>query len=202
MAKKPKVERKLLRVSVVAVFILAIIALAVGWLLSSFYIIFDGLFSIIGAVLSFLALRVVVFVAKEDHLRFPFGKEPMEVLIVIIQYSIVLVFLIFAIKDGIEAILSGGQPVVLGWAIFYLALMSVFVFLVYAYLKKEEGKAESVIVEAEVPQWKISLIQSIGALIGYIFAQIAVWFSFEEVPTYVDSVMLCIIALILVKTPI
>lgn len=196
-------EAKVLRFSILVMFMFALLGIIFGLLLQSEVIIFDGLFSLFSILLSYFTLLGSRFIHKKDHFNFPFGKEIIEPIIVLVQYTIVLLVLIYTFQSAVYTIIAGGNELQLGWVIMYVAISTLLVYLVVLKIRKFYNKDEySTLVDAEIKSWEVTLTQSLGVLIGYILAQIAVWLSFTNITPYIDPVILLIVVVVASKTPI
>ena len=120
MSKNYEMEDKALRLSIVILIVFAFAGIIFGTILSSDVVFFDGVFSLFSVIISFITLRISRFIHKQDHFNFPFGKENIEPVVVIIQYMILIGFLLYALYDAVIIILSGGSEVELGGVIIYL----------------------------------------------------------------------------------
>ncbi|EPE61770.1 cation efflux protein [Exiguobacterium sp. S17] len=87
MPKDPRLERFVLRVSVFGSLFFAIAGIIVGYLLSSTFILFDGVYSFLSVIMSWISLRAGVCMLTSDK-RFPFGKSTIESLIILFQYGV------------------------------------------------------------------------------------------------------------------
>lgn len=202
MKKNSKLEAKTLKQSVLFSLAFAISGILFGIILSSNYILFDGIFTLIGFLISYITLRLSVFVSKKDHIKFPYGKEAIEPIVILLSYSITLYFIIVSLFDAIDIILNGGQDIVLGITIIYLGISSIFAYLSYKKVKAASLIANSVLLDTEKDAWKITVIMTIGAFIGYVIAQVLIWFSFDNISYYVDPIILLLIIILVIKTPI
>lgn len=79
-------ERGLIRASVVGAFLFAVVAVVWGVAINSQVILFDGLYSSVSVLLSLVSLLAASYVRQTDDLRFPFGKEVIEPLVVTLKY--------------------------------------------------------------------------------------------------------------------
>lgn len=201
MPKDPQLERYVLRVSVICSFFFAIAGIVVGYWLSSAFILFDGIYSFLSVIMSWISLRAGVYMLTTDK-RFPFGKSLIEPLIILFQYGVLLYVIVDAFLGAIDDVRSGGNELVLGGALVYLAISATLTYGIFRYLRMFQIKASSGLVSAEIVQWRLSFILTGGALVGYLIAQVLVWLSFDAISPYVDPVMLIIITLWLVKTPL
>ncbi|ACQ70074.1 MULTISPECIES: cation diffusion facilitator family transporter [Exiguobacterium] len=201
MPKDPQLERFVLRVSVFASLFFAISGIIVGYYLSSAFILFDGIYSFLSVIMSWISLRAGVFMLTADK-RFPFGKSTIEPFIILFQYGVLLYVIVTAFLGAIEDIRGGGNELVLGGALVYLAISAALTYGIFRYLRTFQLKASSGLVSAEIVQWRLSFVLTGGALVGYLIAQVLVWLSFEAISPYVDPVMLLLITMWLVKTPL
>lgn len=200
--KDPVIEDRLLQHSIFSSLFLSVFGIAAGFLLSSSFVLFDGLYALLSVVLSVFSLRGGRFITVKDDVHFPFGKESLEPILVFFQYLIVFLLLIYAFVDAIDTIRSGGDPVELGFVIGYLTISALIALIVYRHLKQLNRSARSILATAEVEQWRLTVIMGIGAVAGYGIAGIATWLSFENVARYVDPVMLMLIVLFLIRYPV
>ena len=74
-----------LRVSAAGALALAIVGIGWGWAVSSQVILFDGLYSVIGFVLSWFGLRAAALVQRGPTPNYPFGREALAPLVVAVQ---------------------------------------------------------------------------------------------------------------------
>ena len=202
MGKNIQTETKLLKLSIWAMLGFSILGLIFGMLLSSSYILFDGIYSLQGVVLSFFSLRLSHFIRKKDHFNFPFGKESLEPGIIIIQYLVALILLVITFAESVYSILHGGNSLELGWTIVYIGITTIVVYVVYTRIRKESKGAYSPLLDGETKQWKLSLYQNIGVFIGYMIAQATVWLSYDFIVPYIEPAILIIVVILLIKTPI
>ena len=201
MSKNPAYERYVLRVSVIASFVFAVGGIVVGLLLNSSFILFDGVYSFLSVFMSYLSLRAGTYMLTADK-RFPFGKSTIEPLIILVQYGVLFVVIVNAVLGAISDIRTGGNELVLGGALLYLAISSLLSYGLYRYLGTFQERAASGLVQTELVQWRLDTWLTVSGLIGYLIAQLFVWSSFDDVAPYVDPVMLILSGLWLLQTPV
>jgi len=147
-----KTNRKVLIFSMIFTIVFMIIALIVGFLTSSQVILFDGIFSMVGVILTYLSLSALKFIKKKDDWNYPFGKATFEPFVAVIQYCIILYICINNITTGIQVILDGGHEVDILSGIFYGGFSLVFNVIVFVYLKNLAKKNATAIAEVEIAQ--------------------------------------------------
>lgn len=190
------IEEKVLKLSIFIMMVFAVLGILFGILLESEVILFDGIYSIISIVMSYVTLIVVRFIRKEDNKRFPFGKEGIEPLVIFIQYLFLNIVLLYMLFDGIQMILNGGSDIKLGLTILYLIVAT---FIQYLFVKKIvpiSEKTYSVIAKTEVELWKISLRQSLYVLAGYSLGAVLLLFKESIITSYIDPIILIVFIII------
>ncbi|GAE31292.1 cation diffusion facilitator family transporter [Alkalihalobacillus hemicellulosilyticus] len=195
-----KKEKQLLQLSIYGALLLAVIAIIWGFLISSQMVVFDGLYSLISVKLSFLSLLSANFIRKRDSKRFPFGKQMVEPIVLLVKYTAILLLCITAIISSGMTLFSGGAEVNFGYAMLYALLSTVLCFGVYMHLKKESSQLG--FVQAEANQWKMDMYLSAAVLLGFIVALLVSSTSYAHFTPYIDPLMVIIVAGAFLKVPI
>lgn len=193
-------EKNLLKISVFVALFLAIFGVIWGTLVSSQIIFFDGLYSFVSVMLSLLSLLVAQFIKKSDRMRFPYGKEMLEPVVIIIKYGVILLLCIITLITATLSLLSGGQETSVGWALIFAFVNTIGCVAVFILLNKNKG--ESGFIQAEANQWKMDTLISAAVLVGFITAVLISFTPFEYLVPYVDPVMVLIVVGYFLKTPI
>ncbi|WP_052144530.1 cation diffusion facilitator family transporter [Halalkalibacter okhensis] len=193
-------EKNLLKISVFVALFFAIFGVIWGSLVSSQIIFFDGLYSLVSVILSLLSLLVAQFIKKGDKMSFPYGKEMLEPVVIIIKYAVILLLCIITLITAIVSLLSGGQETSVGQALIFAFVNTIGCVGVFILLTKNKG--ESGFVQAEANQWKMDTLISGAVLIGFITALLISFTPFKYLVPYVDPVMVLIVVGYFLKTPI
>ncbi|WP_336642387.1 cation transporter [Microbacterium sp. MMO-56] len=104
-------ERRALTASLILSVVLAISALVVGILAGIRIIVFDGAYMAIGWILSWASLRAARAAASGPTRRFPFGRDALAPLMVVIQGLALAGTLVLAFGDALVVIRDGGSEV-------------------------------------------------------------------------------------------
>ena len=139
-------------ISVIAAIIFAVAGMVWGLILSSQIILFDGLYSLISVALSLLSLYSVSYMKKKDWRKYPFGKEMIQPLVIIVKYSVILILVIASLIAAIFSLFTGGREILLNSALVYTIFASFACYVVYFWLKRKEAKGSSGLVTAEKNQ--------------------------------------------------
>lgn len=189
-------EEIVLKLSMFILMVFAVLGIVFGILLESEVILFDGVYSIISVVMSGLTLLITRYIRKDDKLKFPFGKEGIEPLVVFIQYLFLNVVLLYMLVDGIKMILNGGNELNLTLTIVYLLITTLMQYLFVKKIVQISKTTYSVIVKTEVSLWKISLKQSLYVLAGYMLGMIFLLFEENNITSYIDPIILIVFIIV------
>ncbi|MFV8828569.1 cation diffusion facilitator family transporter [Alkalihalobacterium sp. APHAB7] len=193
-------EKKLLKISVYGAVMFAVTGVVWGYLISSQMVMFDGLYSLISVMLSLMSLFAAQFIQKRDTKKFPFGKEVLEPLVIIIKYAVILIICLVAVVSALEALVSGGRETNIGSALLYSILSTVACWGVFVYLKKQ--KQGSGLIQAEANQWRMDMVLSGAVLVGFLIAAILTYTQFTFLTPYMDPLMVLLSAGFFLKVPI
>ncbi|MCR6108477.1 cation transporter [Salipaludibacillus agaradhaerens] len=193
-------ERKLLTLSVIGALVFALIGIVWGIMSSSQMIFFDGVYSFISVILSMFSLLMAQFMTKSDTRRFPYGKEVLEPISIIVKYTAILILCIIAVISAIQAILSGGREISLGFALLYSFMSTIGCWIVFVILNKR--KMVSGFITAEANQWKMDTLLSAAVLLGFLIASLISRTSYSAFIPYVDPLMVLIVMGYFLKVPI
>ena len=111
VAARRAVERRALRASLIASIVIAVGAITLGALSGTRIIIVDGAYMSIGLILSWASLAASTAAASGPTRRFPFGRDALAPLMVVLQGVALAGTLVFAVGDAIVRIRAGGAAV-------------------------------------------------------------------------------------------
>ena len=191
------VNQKAVNVSIICGFIIAVVGIITGLILSSQVILFSAITSFIGGIVTLIPLVSLRFIKKKDVHKYPFGKETLEPFIAIMQYLPLLFICIYNIFTAIRVILGGGNAVNATSGMLYGLFVTVFHISVCIYLIRLTKMQSSAIAEAEVMGWKFESAIGTGILLGFGIAWLLSAFSLTGAIPYVDPILTLIIFLIL-----
>lgn len=189
-------EEKSIKFSMIMLLVFALLGITFGTLLKSEVILFDGIYSIVNLVTSYIVLRIVRFIGKKNTEKFPFGKEGIEPFVLFIQYLLLNLLLLYMFIDGIQIILNGGNELNLGFTIVYLLMTTILQFFLVRRLANIAKSSRSVIVKAEVFQWQLSLKQSVYVSIGYMIGIIFLLLNEQAILSFIDPIILLVFIIV------
>ncbi|EHK2405695.1 cation transporter [Clostridium perfringens] len=165
-------------------------------------ILFDGMYSLGGVILSLLALMGSIYINKKDYEKYPFGKRMIEPLIVIIKSLAIFIMCIYSLTGSIKELITGGNEVQYGYALIYALISTLGCGIAYFFLKKKGKAINSSLVNIESSQWLMDTLLSMGVLVGFLIANIIKHTEFIWFNRYLDPLMVIICSLVFIKMPI
>lgn len=195
-----RTEARALRISAGAALALALAGVAWGLAASSQVILFDGLYSLIGFALAWLGLRAAALVQRGPTAAYPFGREALAPLVVIVQALVLLGTFAYAAADAVGVILAGGSETEVGSALAYSVLT--LVACVVAYLVLVRLQAGSDLVAAEAIQWRAGVVLGVAMTVGFGVAVVLGRTAWSGVAPFVDPVLVLLAAVLILPAPV
>lgn len=195
-----RIERRLLRVSIAAAVVFAVLGIGWGWLAESSVILLDGAYALIGLGLGLLSLHAARLVEAGPTPKYPFGREALAPLMVGIQGMVLLGTFGFASFDAVGVILEGGSETALGSAMGYAIVSLIGAVGLWWYLRTRA--AESELVQAEASQWAAGWVLSAGMLVGFGVALLLKQTSLARFAAFADPVLVLLASAVILPTPL
>jgi len=202
MRDNARVEQSALRFSMISIIFFVLLGLVFASFTHSGSILFDGIYSLISFAIASLTLKVSQLAEKPDDETFHFGYTQFEPLINVIKSLFVLGACIYAFFGAVKSLMSGGNPMEMGYAVIYGVIAAFGSFGVGLYLKRKSKKCRSGLLQVEAMEWMIDAMLSFGILIGFVCAFILQQTRWNYLMPYVDPVLLIIIAIIALPVPL
>ncbi|WGD36595.1 cation transporter [Lysinibacter sp. HNR] len=197
----PAVERRVLIISLLASLAISILAIVWGILAGARIILFDGVYLLLGLLLTWISLRVSQAVEDGPTARHPFGRASLTPFAISLQGLALLGTLIYAAGDAIVIVLGGGSDVAPLSVAVYGTVTAVIGYAVAYRLPRLAGSSELVVVEAA--QWKagavLSTVMAAGAGAALLFSTMP---NLSGVVLYLDPALVLIAVAILLPIPI
>lgn len=193
-------EQRLLLTSIIAGGALGVLGVVWGWVSGSHAILFDGVYSSFSLVLSWLSLRASRIVAAGPTTNYPFGREALAPLVIMVQGLALLGTLGYALVSSVMALLQGGSDVEAGSGMAYGALTAAVAFAFWWYIRGYGRRSE--LVMAEATQWLAGGGLSLGMLLAFGFAFAVQGTGWSAAAAYVDPAVVIVACLLFVKVPL
>jgi predicted Co/Zn/Cd cation transporter (cation efflux family) len=192
-------EARALRLSVYASLLVGLVGLTWGLAVDSRVILFDGVFTIFGTALSGLSLLASWAAALKPDERYPFGREAVIPVAILIQGAALTGTLVFAAFDSIALILAGGTDAaplsVVGYGLLTLAVAIAMAVGLPRFAPRSELAA------AEADQWWAGALLSGIIAVGAAAAAGAAAAGWHGVVAYADPVLVLVAVVALAPVP-
>lgn len=205
-----KTEKHVLRVSFYAILAFGTLGIIFGLITGSSAIIFDGVFSLVDAVMVGLSIILVNLLEKSaaDDLpgamkrRFTMGFWHLEPIFLAVN-SMMLIFVAgYALLSSIQTIRAGGHDVNFGPAIVYTIIVLFICIGVAVYSARANRYLRSAVVAMDIKGWLMTGGISGALLVAFTIALIMRRTGHTEYLPYVDPVVLAVVALVLITVPL
>ncbi len=176
-------------------------ALAVGWgiVAESRVLLFDGVYVLLGILLSWLSLVASSAASAAPTRMFPFGKQAATPLVIAVQGAALLGTLLYAGFDAITLIRAGGSDVAPETVLAYGVISATCSLLVSLWLGR---RASSDILAAEVAQWRAGALLSGVIAVGGAVALVLDGTSWSAAVAYADPVLVLLACVLLAPLPV
>jgi predicted Co/Zn/Cd cation transporter (cation efflux family) len=201
LALRSELEASLLRLSVAATVLIAGLGVLFGLVSGSLAIIFDGLFSVVDAVITALMLVVARLVAKESNQRFQYGYWHLEPLVVALKAAVLMTLVVFGFLGAVQSLMAGGHAPQLGPAILYSVLVVLICAGTWFWLWRHNSRIESALVAIDLKAWAASGIITAALLLAFLAALAMKGTRFEHLIPYVDPMVLALLSLAILPVP-
>ncbi len=193
------VRQALLR-SIAVTAALGSIGVVWGIISGSQMILLDGVYAIIGIIVSWLLLQASAMAEAGPTSRFPYGREAVTPLVIGVQGFILLATLVYALAEGVFTIRDGGSEVAPGPAIAYAAVTASASITFWRWLLRQAKTSDLLI--AESTGWRVAALRGVGMLLGFVVLLALTDSSWSRAAPYVDPVMVIITCAAFLPAPI
>ncbi len=205
-----RTEQQALRASLVALLVLSGLGISFGLWSGSSAIIFDGVFSLVDAVMSVVSIVVSGLIIRSTanrlpdrvQRRFTMGFWHFEPIVLAVNALLMMSVAAYALTESVAALLSGGRDVEFGPAVAYAAIVLVLTMTIGILEHRANRSIGSALVAIDVKGWLMA-----GGVTGALLVAFGVGFlidgtRFDHLMPYVDPAILAIVATVLIPVPI
>lgn len=193
-------ERRALLVSITGAACIAGLGITWGIVSGSQMILFDGVYSLLGVGLGWLALYAAGLAREGPSERWPYGRDAAIPFVIGIEGIALLGTCLYAAVDAVLTILAGGSDVSPGWATLYAAISLVVPLAIARWLRVTSPRSE--LVHAEATQWLVGGLLGLGMLVGFGSVWVLQGSRWEQATSYVDPTMVLVSCVAFVVAPV
>ena len=204
-------EKEILKLSIFSTIILATVGLFFGLLASSATIIFDSIYGIIDALMTFLALivaRLITastsnnFIHNKLEKHFTMGFWHLEPIVLGVNGILLISASIYAFINAIDSFLLGGREIIFSYAIFITSISIIFELSLGLFIRKVNKKIKSEFLNLDSISWLVSAAMSFGFLIAFSFGYIIKDTNLQYITPYIDPFVLIIVSIFIIPMPL
>ncbi|AZL87064.1 MULTISPECIES: cation transporter [Aliivibrio] len=195
-------ERQLLLVSTFSALLFAIIGIALGTLIHSLVIIFDGVYSLVSLGLTLISLAAVLYIRQEDISKNIKRVKVIESSVILLKGIAITLMCVLSFIAAIQAIMQGGREVNTGIALAFGAFSMVGCYTSYWVMKTQGREVKSALVDAEAKQWLMDTVISAAVFVGFMAAKILLLTSYAEYAKLADPTMVVIASVYFIIVPV
>lgn len=204
MTKKKRMlnETHILRFSVGAGLVIAVLEVILSFTTKSQAILMDGVFDTAEGIVAGLFVLLLPLLYKPETEKMPYGYAQLESIFMIVKGSALASITIGLIIDNVRIMMAGGRSVnsfVVGTFELFLCAFSI---VVLSFLRRMNKHMNSLVVDAEILSWKIDIFCCLGVGLAFIFEIFLKGTSVAFVCQYVDQVVAIVLALFMLPQPI
>lgn len=200
-----RTEQQALRSSLVAVLILSALGVGFGLVSGSAAILFDGVFSLVDALMSIISIVLAGLIASSTvrglPRRFSMGFWHFEPLVLCLNALVMMSVAGYALLQAVTALLDGGRDVEFGPAVIYTVVVLVLAVAMGVLEHRANRRIDSALVAMDVKGWLMSAGVTGALLVAFVIGMIIEGTSAEHLMPYVDPVVLIVVATVLIPVP-
>lgn len=194
-------ESTTLKVSAVIATGFAVAGLAVGVIMGSLVIAFDGIYSLVSLLLTLLSLAAASQLKRSDSWLTKYGRENVEAGVIAIKASVILLIVSMSLYSAVGAMFTGGRPVDTSIATVFGAFNVLGCAYAWWYVAKKNNTMNSNLIDAETKQWQMDTMLSVAVMTGFIAAWVLEQSLLSAYSVYADPMMMILMSAYFIKVP-
>lgn len=199
-APAPLPERRALLQSIWVAVVISAVAVIGGLAAGSRIIVFDGVYGLVGLSLTWISLRASRIVAEGPNATYPYGRESLTPLAIVLQGIAMLGTLLLAALDAVVLIIDGGSDVAPLSVVIYGLFSAIASAAFTAHLLRRAGGSELVRVEAL--QWRAGAVRNGVMVAGAVVAIAIAGTAAGGVVRFLDPILVLVAVAMLAPIPI
>lgn len=195
-------ERQGLRLSVFGALFMAALGLGFAALTDSQAVLLDGIFSLIGAVVSVLAMRVSTLVRQPDDEHFHFGYAAYEPMLNLTKGLLIAFVSFLAAWAAIDSILTGGREIQGKMAVIYALIAACGCLLIAWSQRRLARNTSSPLLEVDSKNWLMDGLISGAVAVGFVVVVLVQGTAWSWMTPYADPVVVLVLVALSMPIPI
>ncbi len=204
-------EQSVLRNSIAVSILISALGIGFGLAANSTSITFDGIFSLVDASMSLLALVVVKLItsyssseglSRRLRERFSMGFWHLEPMVLGLNGTLLIGVAIYALINAVSSLLAGGRHLEFGWAIAYAFATLVACASMAIVQVRANRRIRSEFIALDVKDWIMSAGITAALLIAFCIGLAIQGTRWQWLSPYIDPAVLTIVCLLIIPLPI
>ncbi|MFC2251539.1 cation diffusion facilitator family transporter [Labrys portucalensis] len=204
-------EQGILKVSIAVTIFVAGFGVVFGLLSGSFSIVFDGVYMLVDASMSGLALIVASLIATNSspatavgklHERFTMGFWHLEPMVLGLNGAMLIGAAIYAMINAIGSLMVGGRDLQFGYAILYAAVALAACIAMAVIETRMNRTIRSDFVALDAKAWIMSAAITGALLLAFCIGYAIEGTRFDWLTPYVDPAVLLLLCLVIIPLPV
>lgn len=175
--------------------------LALGLIVGSLVIVFDGVYSLVSLLLTLLSLAASKYINRPSDSNFPFGRAIIEPIVIAFKATVILLVVGYSLYSAVGALMTGGREVDASIATVFGALNVLGCGYAWWYIANKSKSFFSGLIEAESKQWQMDTLLSVAVTAGFIAAWLITLSPYTELAVYADPMMMVLMSFYFIKVP-
>lgn len=194
-------ENRVLMFSALLASCFALGGLALGLIVGSLVIVFDGVYSLISLLLTLLSLAASKYINRPSDSNFPFGRAIIEPIVIAFKAAVILIVVGYSLYSAVGALMTGGREVDASIATIFGALNVLGCGYAWWYIANKSKSFSSGLIEAESKQWQMDTLLSVAVTAGFVAAWLITLSPYAEFAVYADPMMMVLMSFYFIKVP-
>ena len=204
-------EQRVLRTSIVVTVLVATLGIVFGLLSGSYAIVFDGVYSLLDAGITVVALLVVNLIAgsasgslQNRRLveRFTMGFWHLEPMVLAMSGLMLLAAAAYALINAIGSFLKGGRELYFGQAVVYAAVTVLACAAMTVYDLRANRLLRSQLVALDAKAWIMSGAITAALLVAFLVGMAIRGTGLAWMAPYIDPAVLAVVCLAIIPVPL
>lgn len=204
-----RTEQQALKTSLAGILLVSALGIGFGIVSGSFAILFDGVFSLVDAVMSIVSITVAGLITKSvsnalprrTQDRFSMGFWHFEPIVLAVNALLMMAVAFYALFQAISALLTGGREVEFGAAVVYAAVVIILTAIIGGIEHRANKRIRSALVALDVKGWIMAGGVTGALLVAFLIGMLIDGTGAAWAMPYVDPAVLTVVALALLPVP-
>jgi predicted Co/Zn/Cd cation transporter (cation efflux family) len=203
-----RTEQSILKISIGMTAFVALVGVAFGILSGSSAIVFDGVYSLIDASMTTLALFISSLIGSSQTgkgplaQRFSVGFWHLEPMILGLNGALLTGSAVYGLINATASLLQGGRELPFGLGIAYAAIAVAASLAMAVYVTRANRPIQSTFLKLDAKAWMISAALAASLLVAFLFGYMIQGTQLAWMTPYVDPGILAVACLFIIPIPL